>query len=75
MPIVTIQLMQGRPPEKIQDMMREVSRVIAETIDAPLETVRVMVNEMQDHQYAVGGRPVAEVKAERAAAAGQEASR
>lgn len=72
MPIVTIQLMEGRPPERIQAMMREVSRAIAETLDAPIETVRVMVNEMQDHQYAVGGRPVAEVKAERARLAAEQ---
>ncbi len=71
MPIVTITLMKGRPPEKIQDMTRAVSHAIADAIDAPIETVRVMVTEMEDHQYAVGGRPIAEVKAERAAA-GQE---
>lgn len=66
MPIVSISLMKGRPPEKIQDMARAVSHAIAEAIDAPIETVRVMVHEMDDHQYAIGGRPVAEVKAERA---------
>lgn len=67
MPIVTISLMKGRPPERIQDMTRAVSHAIADAIDAPIETVRVMVHEMDDHQFAVGGRPIAEVKAERAA--------
>lgn len=66
MPIVTISLMRGRHPDQIQDMMRDVSHAIAEAIDAPLESVRVIVHEMDDHQYAVGGRPIAEVKAERA---------
>ena len=74
MPIVTITLMKGRPPEKIQDMTRAVSRAIADAIDAPIETVRVMVTEMEEHQYAVGGRPIAEIKAERAAAAREEAA-
>lgn len=69
MPIVTIQLLRGRPPEKIQDMIRGVSLAIAEAIDAPIGTVRVMVNEMEEHQYGVGGRPITEVKAERARAA------
>lgn len=69
MPIVTISLMKGRPPERIQDMTRAVSHAIADAIDAPIETVRVIVHEMEDHQYAVGGRPIAEVKAERARAA------
>lgn len=74
MPIVTITLMKGRPPEKIQDMTRAVSHAIADAIDAPIATVRVIVTEMEDHQYAVGGRPIAEVKAERAAAAQEEAA-
>lgn len=74
MPIVTITLMKGRPPEKIQDMTRAVSRAIADAIDAPIETVRVMVTEMEEHQYAVGGRPIAEVKAERVSAAREEAA-
>ena len=72
MPIVSISLMKGRPPEAIQAMTRAVSHAIAEAIDTPIETVRVMVHEMDDHQYAVGGRPVAEVKAERAARAAAE---
>ena len=66
MPIVTIQLMKGRDPARIQDMIRAVSHAIADTIDAPIATVRVMVNEMEDHQFGVGGRPIAEVKADRA---------
>ncbi|MGL5818739.1 MAG: 2-hydroxymuconate tautomerase [Phycicoccus sp.] len=65
MPIVTIALMKGRPPEAIEAMTRAVSRAIADALDAPIETVRVMVHEMDEHQYAVGGRPISEVKAER----------
>ncbi|MEE8600632.1 2-hydroxymuconate tautomerase [Euzebya tangerina] len=74
MPIVHINLMQGRPPERIQAMITAVSHAIADSIDAPLETVRVLVNEMEDHQYGVGGKPIAQVKAERAAAARQHAA-
>ncbi|WP_228500178.1 tautomerase family protein [Nocardioides agariphilus] len=75
MPIVTISLMRGRDPEKIQDMIRGVSRAIADALDdAPIETVRVMVHEMEDHQYGVGGVAIAEVKAERARRAAGEAS-
>lgn len=73
MPIVTISLMKGRDPEKIQDMIRGVSRAIADALpDAPIETVRVMVHEMDDHQYGVGGVPIAEVKAERARASAEQ---
>lgn len=67
MPIVSINLMEGRPPEKIEAMITGVSQAIVDAIDAPAETVRVMVNEMQQHQYGVGGRPIRVVKAQRAA--------
>lgn len=66
MPIVTISLMNGRSPERIQAMTRAVSHAIADSLETPIESVRVIVQEMADHQYAVGGRPIAEVKAERA---------
>ncbi len=77
MPIVTITLMKGRDPERLEDMTRAVSHAIADAIDAPIGTVRVIVHELEDHQYAVGGVPITEVKAERAraAAAEQEAGR
>jgi 4-oxalocrotonate tautomerase len=63
MPIVTIQLMEGRPPERIEAMQA----AVASAIGAPIESVRILVREMQEHQYSVGGRPIRVVKAERAA--------
>jgi len=67
MPLVYINLMEGRPPEKIEKMITAVSEAIADSLEAPIETVRIMVNEMQPHQYGVGGKPWTVVKAEREA--------
>ncbi len=67
MPIVTINLMKGRAPDRIEAMTNAVSHAIADAIDAPLATIRVMVNEMDEHQFAVGGEPIRVVKARRAA--------
>jgi 4-oxalocrotonate tautomerase len=69
MPIVHIHLMQGRPPERIEAMIAEVSQAIAGSIGAPIDSVRVLVHEMTDHQYGVGGRPIREILAARAAQA------
>lgn len=66
MPIVTIQLMEGRDPDRIEAMGSAVAAAIAETIDAPIGTVRVMVNEMRQHQYSVGGEPIRVVMERRA---------
>ncbi|HHC08539.1 MAG TPA: hypothetical protein ENK55_07460 [Actinobacteria bacterium] len=70
MPLVHIDLMEGRSPDQIERMIAAVSRAIAESLPAPLETVRVVVNEMAPHQYGIGGVPYPEVKRRREAAAG-----
>ena len=67
MPLVYISMMEGREPEKVEQMTRAVSEAIASTLEAPLSSVRVMVHEMKEHQYAVGGKPMREVRLERAA--------
>lgn len=65
MPIVQISLMEGRPEEKIEKMITSVSEAISISLDAPIESVRVIVNEMRPHQYGIGGRPYRVVRAER----------
>lgn len=69
MPLVHIDLMEGRPPEKIETMISTVSEAIAASLEAPIETVRVVVNEMAPHQYGVGGKSWPAVVEERTRAA------
>ena len=70
MPIITINLLEGRSPEQIQRMIADVSQAAAGSLDAPVETVRVIVNEMPTHAFGIGGRSAAAVIAERRAATG-----
>ncbi len=65
MPLVYINLMEGRPPEKIEKMITAVSEAISTSLEAPIESVRIMVYEMQPHQYGAGGKPWREVLEER----------
>lgn len=74
MPIITINLLEGRSKESIRKMITDVSRAAATSIDAPIETVRVMVNEMPAHTFGIGGRPASVVMAERRAAASEAAT-
>ena len=67
MPIVQVNMVEGRSTEQVAAMIREVSRAVSETLDAPIGAVRVIVNEMAEHQYGVGGDPWPEVRAARAA--------
>ncbi len=70
MPLVHIDVMEGREPEQIERMIAAVSEAISVSLPAPIETVRVIVNEMAPHQYGIGGVPYPEVKRRREAAAG-----
>ncbi len=74
MPIITVNLLEGRPQETIEKMITSVSEAAAISLDAPIETVRVMVNEMPAHTFGIGGRPSSVVMAERRAAATREAT-
>lgn len=74
MPIVQVTMIEGRRPDQIAAMIREVSRAVADSLDAPIASVRVVVNEMAEHQYGVGGEPWPEVRAARAAASQEGAS-
>ncbi|MEU1980827.1 tautomerase family protein [Nocardia sp. NPDC019395] len=54
MPIVQITLVKGRPSESVENCVRQVARTVAETLAAPLETVRVVVHEVEPSRFAVG---------------------
>ncbi len=56
MPIIHVTLVQGRDEEKIQQFIRQVAQVASQTLDAPIQTVRVMVNEVPPTRFAVGDR-------------------
>ena len=57
MPLVHIDMMEGREPEQIEKMVVAVSEAVSTSLDAPIASVRVIVNEMRPHQYGVGGKP------------------
>ena len=69
MPLVHIDLMEGRTERQIAEMIRTVSEAIATALEAPIGTVRVIVNEMRPHQYGVGGKAWPAVVEERRLAA------
>lgn len=60
MPIVNIQILQGRPPEKIRQLISNVSQTVAETLEVPPERVRVLIQEVPPTHWAVGGQPMSE---------------
>ncbi|VEB21126.1 4-oxalocrotonate tautomerase [Bacillus paralicheniformis] len=52
MPIVHIQLLEGRPPEKVEEVIQKVTETLSATLDAPRENVRVLVTEIPKSHWA-----------------------
>ena len=55
MPLIQVNLIEGRSPEKIEQLMKQLTEVTATTLDAPKESVRVLVNEVPDTHWGVAG--------------------
>jgi 4-oxalocrotonate tautomerase len=56
MPLVQITIVEGRDNELIEGCIRNVARTVSESLNAPIETVRVTVNEVPANRFAVGDK-------------------
>jgi 4-oxalocrotonate tautomerase len=61
MPIIHIQVLQGRPEEKIKEVIRNVTDVVAETLESPKENIRVIVTEIPKTHWGIAGTPVSDI--------------
>ena len=53
MPIIQITMLEGRD-ELIEACIRNVARTVHESLDTPLTSIRVIVNEVPKNRFAVG---------------------
>jgi 4-oxalocrotonate tautomerase len=58
MPIATINIIEGRTDEQKEELIVKVSQAIHEALDAPLESVRVIINEMPKQHFGIAGQSV-----------------
>jgi 4-oxalocrotonate tautomerase len=56
MPIAQIQIIEGRSAEQIETMISEVTQAIARSLNAPIESVRVVVEEVPKTHWGIGGK-------------------
>lgn len=56
MPIAQINIVEGRTDEQKETLIREVSDAISRSLDAPLESVRVIINEMPRQHFGIAGQ-------------------
>lgn len=76
MPLVRIDILEGRPPEVIEELHSRVASLVAEIIDSPLDRVRTYITEIPAENWGIGGVPALraradEVEARRRRAAGE----
>ncbi|PGK37636.1 4-oxalocrotonate tautomerase [Bacillus anthracis] len=56
MPIIQIQIIEGRKQEQIQNLILDVTEVVAKNLDVDVGRVRVLVNEIPGSHWGVGGK-------------------
>ncbi len=56
MPIIQVTLVEGRDDEVVQTFIRKVAEVAHETLSAPMDSIRVMVNEVPPTRFSVGSK-------------------
>jgi 4-oxalocrotonate tautomerase len=60
MPIINVQMMEGRPKEKVTEVIQNITNTVAETLNAPKESIRVIVTEIPKTHWGIAGVPVSE---------------
>ncbi|MEH7254449.1 4-oxalocrotonate tautomerase [Neobacillus niacini] len=61
MPIINVQMMEGRPKEKISEVIQNITNTVSETLDAPKENIRVIVTEIPKTHWGKAGKPMSEI--------------
>lgn len=55
LPLIQINMMEGRPEEKVDELIKNVTNTVSETLDAPKENVRVLITEVPKTHWGIGG--------------------
>ncbi|MFP5423275.1 MAG: 2-hydroxymuconate tautomerase [Gammaproteobacteria bacterium] len=62
MPIAQLYILEGRTDEQKETLIRQVSEAMANSLDAPIERVRVIITEMPKNHFGIGGEPASKVR-------------
>jgi 4-oxalocrotonate tautomerase len=58
MAVVSITIIEGRDRKTKNRLIAKLTEAVIETLDAKPSQVRVIINEVGDGDYAVGGKPI-----------------
>lgn len=60
MPIIDVTVAQGRSPEQLRTLITKLTEAAVEAVDAPAESVRVILREVPPTHFAAGDVTIAE---------------
>lgn len=55
MPLVHIDLLEGRSEEQLKALVKDVTEAISKDANVPAERIHIVLNEMKSNRYSVGG--------------------
>lgn len=55
MPVIHVNLVRGRPQEMKDRLAEELTQAVVRTTNAPIDTVRVVIHEVEPEDWFVGG--------------------
>ena len=58
MPIAQINIIEGRTDEQKENLISEVTDAIVRSLGAPIQSVRVIINEMPKQHFGIAGESV-----------------
>ena len=61
MPIVQISMIQGRTPEKKEQLIRKVTDAIIDVLQIPADRVRIILHEVPKENLGYGGIPLSKL--------------
>jgi 4-oxalocrotonate tautomerase len=62
MPVIIINMLEGRSAEKKRKLVRKVTDAVVEALEVEPESVRIIINEIPKENFAVAGLPIEEFR-------------
>ena len=56
MPVIQANIIEGRSDELKERLIQELTEACARALDAPIESVRVLINEVPKQNFGIGGQ-------------------
>ena len=54
MPLVQITMVEGRDNDVVENCIKQVAETVSTSLNAPLDSIRVVVNEVPKNRFSVG---------------------